>query len=133
MLSGRSSPVGRPVRLRYSPLKPEVNTSGFSFSSSSETSDSVTGLPAMYYTYIIYSPSADKYYVGSTADLERRSLEHNTGRSPYTKAGSPWLLKWHTAFSTRSQATSLEASIKRKKSRKHIEWLISANTEEPKA
>jgi putative endonuclease len=87
----------------------------------------------MYYTYILYSPSVDKYYVGSTEDLERRFSEHNSGRSTYTKTGSPWLLKWQTAFNTRTEATKLEASIKRKKSRKYIEWLIDSQAEEPKA
>jgi putative endonuclease len=98
-----------------------------------ETADLVSGFFFMYYTYILYSPSVDKYYVGSTEDLERRFSEHNSGRSPYTKTGSPWLLKWQTAFNTRTEATKLEASIKRKKSRKYIEWLIDSQAEEPKA
>jgi len=35
----------------------------------------------MYFTYIIYSKSKDKYYVGYTHDLKLRLERHNTGIS----------------------------------------------------
>ena len=80
----------------------------------------------MFYTYIIYSVSQDKYYVGSCADLDRRILDHNTGHSNYTKAGKPWVLKWHQGFDSRSAAMNEELRIKRKKSRRYIEFLIDS-------
>ncbi|MCB9333095.1 MAG: GIY-YIG nuclease family protein [Lewinellaceae bacterium] len=78
----------------------------------------------MYYVYIIYSATTDKYYVGSCQDLNRRLTEHNTGRSTYTKTGAPWDLKWQSTFETRSLAVKEERRIKAKKSRKFIEYLI---------
>ena len=33
----------------------------------------------MFYIYIIYSPSSDKYYVDFLNSPQRRSIEHNTG------------------------------------------------------
>ncbi|MCB9314819.1 MAG: GIY-YIG nuclease family protein [Lewinellaceae bacterium] len=71
----------------------------------------------MYYVYIIYSATTDKYYVGSCQDLNRRLTEHNTGRSTYTKTGAPWDLKWQSTFETRSLAVKEERRIKAKKSR----------------
>ena len=80
----------------------------------------------MYYTYIIYSASTDKYYVGSCQDLERRVLDHNIGHSNFTKTGKPWVLKWFKQFDSRSAAVVEEMRIKRKKSRKYIEFLIQS-------
>ncbi|EMR04162.1 GIY-YIG nuclease superfamily protein [Cesiribacter andamanensis AMV16] len=80
----------------------------------------------MYYTYIVFSEKLDKFYVGATEDLHRRMEEHNTGRSPYTKTGSPWQLVWSREFKIRSEALAEERRIKGKKSRKYIEWLIDS-------
>ena len=79
-----------------------------------------------YHTYIIYSESRDTYYIGSSEDLDKRVLDHNSGRSKYTKSGKPWLLKYSEPFKTRSKAVKRELEIKKKKSRKYIEFLISS-------
>ncbi|MBC5775469.1 GIY-YIG nuclease family protein [Pontibacter sp. KCTC 32443] len=79
-----------------------------------------------FYTYILYSETIDRYYVGSCQDLDVRLTQHNTGRSKSTKAGSPWQLKYKDTFATRAEAQSRENEIKKKKSRKYIEWLISS-------
>ncbi|MGV3528893.1 MAG: GIY-YIG nuclease family protein [Flavisolibacter sp.] len=34
-----------------------------------------------FYTYILYSQTVDRFYVGSTVDLARRVSEHNSGHS----------------------------------------------------
>ena len=38
----------------------------------------------MFYTYIIYSKSKDKYYIGYTEDLKFRLERHNSGGSRST-------------------------------------------------
>ncbi len=78
----------------------------------------------MFYTYIIYSGKLDRYYIGSTDNLEKRLADHNNSRSTYTKRGKPWILKWSKAFETRTEAIEEEMRIKRKKSRKYIEYLV---------
>jgi len=78
------------------------------------------------FLYILYSEKTDRYYVGSADDLESRLNHHNAGSTPSTKAGAPhWKLKYSEEYPTRSQARKREYAIKRKKSRKYIEWLIS--------
>jgi putative endonuclease len=79
----------------------------------------------MYYTYIIYSESSDKYYIGHTHDLLLRLQRHNEGWTRSTKSGIPWQLVYNEEFETKSQAMKREYEIKHKKSRKFIEDLIS--------
>ncbi|MBL4587391.1 MAG: GIY-YIG nuclease family protein [Flavobacteriales bacterium] len=79
----------------------------------------------MFSSYIIYSEKVDRYYIGSTMNLNQRLDDHNSGRSPFTKGKSPWVLKWSCEFETRSEAHKEEMRLKRKKSRKYIEWFIA--------
>tara|TARA_Y100000588_G_C13541698_1_gene622280 strand:- start:269 stop:517 length:249 start_codon:yes stop_codon:yes gene_type:complete len=80
----------------------------------------------MFYVYIIYSDKLNKYYTGSCDQLDTRLEDHNSGRSTYTKSGKPWILKYSETFDTRIKARARESEIKRKKSRKYIEYLISS-------
>ena len=79
----------------------------------------------MFYTYILYSVSKDKFYVGYTHNIELRLERHNSGNSRSTKAGIPWKLVHYEIFKTKSEAMKRESEIKRKKSRKYIEKLIA--------
>ncbi|GAB5524077.1 MAG: hypothetical protein Roseis2KO_19490 [Roseivirga sp.] len=81
---------------------------------------------SQFYVYIIYSEGRDRYYVGSCDQLDRRISDHNAGRSKYTKSGKPWTLKYHEVYATRQEARQREREIKKKKSRKYIEFLISS-------
>ncbi|WP_422373802.1 GIY-YIG nuclease family protein [Flagellimonas sp.] len=77
-----------------------------------------------YFVYIIYSKSLDRYYVGHSQDLEDRMNRHNRGRSKYTKTAKDWEVKYIERYFSRSEAMAREKDIKRKKSRKYIEFLI---------
>ncbi|PHN95092.1 hypothetical protein CSC80_07130 [Maribacter sp. 6B07] len=82
-------------------------------------------------TYIIYSKTLNRYYVGSTENIDTRLLRHNNGNgSTYTKKANDWVLKWQRDFKTRLETVSFELLIKRKKSRKYIEYLISTGIQE---
>ena len=83
----------------------------------------------MYSLYIIYSKKLDKYYTGSSDNPEKSLQQHNWKRSPSTKAGVPWELVYSEKFSTRSEAVKREYEIKRKKSRKYIEFLINSSVD----
>ena len=75
----------------------------------------------MFFDYILYSITSDRYYVGSCNDLQIWLLQHNAGRNISTKHGIPWIIKYSEAFSTREGAMKRERDIKKKKSRKYIE------------
>ena len=80
-----------------------------------------------YYTYIIYSISLDRYYVGHSQDfLERIEFYHNSGRSNYTKRGIPWKHVFSESFATRAQAMNHEREIKSRKRRIYIEKLVQS-------
>jgi len=82
----------------------------------------------MYFVYILFSPKAGKYYVGSTDNLESRLRHHNAGSTPSTKSGAPcWEIKYAETLPEKSSALKRELEIKRKKSRQYIEWLISSS------
>ena len=71
-----------------------------------------------YYLYILYSKSADKYYIGHTSDYQRRFEEHNHQDhfDTYTSKHRPWELK--AVFQIpgdRANAMKIERFIKSKK------------------
>jgi len=79
----------------------------------------------MHYLYILYSEKVDQYYSGQTKNVETRVVKHNNGYSFATKKGVPWELKKSIQFPTKRQAIQAENWIKRMKSRKVIEKVIS--------
>ena len=78
-----------------------------------------------YYMYILFSQKMNRYYIGYTSDLEKRLIEHNTGISTFTAKAQDWKLLYNEAFDSRQEAHQRELEIKKKKSRKYIEWLIT--------
>ncbi|MCG8310949.1 MAG: GIY-YIG nuclease family protein [Cytophagales bacterium] len=64
--------------------------------------------------YILYSAKLERYYVGSTNNLEDRLRRHNKGYGKYTQKGIPWILVSDYRFSTRSEAVKFENRIKKR-------------------
>ncbi|MDX1627197.1 MAG: GIY-YIG nuclease family protein [Fulvivirga sp.] len=81
-----------------------------------------------HYVYIIFSPSRNRYYVGCSQDIYQRIEDHNNSRSNYTRKTNDWVLKWQKPFSSKEEALSEERRIKKKKSRKYIEYLINSDS-----
>jgi len=78
----------------------------------------------MYYTYILKSEVTNKFYIGSTGNLEDRLTRHNQGRSKSTAKGIPWTLELIEEYETRSVAMRREMELKSWKSHKRIDELI---------
>ncbi|NOX16757.1 MAG: GIY-YIG nuclease family protein [Chlorobi bacterium] len=81
----------------------------------------------LFYTYILFSRSKNRFYTGSTNDLNRRFEEHNSGHTKSTKSGIPWEFVFTKSFNNNSDARKFEMKIKKMKSRKFIEQLIESN------
>ena len=75
--------------------------------------------------YILYSKSSDEFYTGHTEHDDNRLFRHNNSGSKSTKHAKDWELKYKELFSTRSDAMKRELEIKKKKSKRYIEWLIA--------
>ncbi|SDI31395.1 GIY-YIG nuclease family protein [Winogradskyella thalassocola] len=80
----------------------------------------------MYTTYILYSKSKNRFYVGHSADLKDRLKRHNTGRSKSTKYGLPWTVVYTKEFTTKSEAYQYEMYVKKQKSSEFIRKLINS-------
>jgi putative endonuclease len=74
----------------------------------------------MFYVYILYSLSKEKYYVGQTNNIEDRLRRHNSGYSLSTKSGVPWDLIHYFEFLSRSEAVLLEKKIKGQGARRYL-------------
>jgi putative endonuclease len=84
----------------------------------------------MHFVYIIYSESADRYYVGETADWKHRLQSHRSGRQRWTSRASDWELKYLETLSSATEAKKRERQIKKSKSRKATErWIASPANE----
>src|SRR5688572_10414925 len=81
----------------------------------------------MYYIYIIYSVTANKFYVGYSDNPARRLIEHNTTPfNTYTSKYRPWIMKAiFLCGNDEGQAIRLERFIKKQKSRRLLEQLCN--------
>jgi len=78
----------------------------------------------IYYIYILYSASLNKYYVGSTEDVYGRLEKHLQNHKGFTGKAKDWVLKYTETYNSKSESIKRELQIKKWKSRKMIEGLI---------
>ncbi len=75
--------------------------------------------------YILYSPKIDKYYIGISHDPAERLQWHNRGLKGWTRRGIPWKLVFVQFFPEKEIAAKYERWLKKQKSRRLIEQIIS--------
>ncbi|MBZ4187989.1 GIY-YIG nuclease family protein [Niabella beijingensis] len=80
----------------------------------------------MAYVYILYSPAAKRFYIGSCLELSDRLNEHRDKKhaGSFTARYSDWELYFTIADLSYLQARKVEQHIKKMKSRKYIENLV---------
>ena len=61
-------------------------------------------LRKMYFAYILKSLKDNKYYYGSTSDIESRLKQHNYGKVRSTKSRIPFILHYSEQFENKSDA-----------------------------
>ena len=79
------------------------------------------------YLYILSSQRTNRYYVGTTTDMDVRLRQHNDpaqNPSRWTRSGGPWDLAFSQEFATNREALRAEKYLKRMKSRAFLEKLI---------
>ena len=89
----------------------------------------------MFFTYILYSKTRDKFYIGATENPEERLKKHNSKNKGFTNQAQDWEIVFAQSFPTKSEALDYERQIKKWKSRKKIFQLIdsSVGSERPDA
>jgi putative endonuclease len=68
----------------------------------------------MFFVYILYNSSLEKYYVGSSDEVAKRFAQHNLGKGNFTSKGIPWILITTFSCNSRSEAVVLELKIKKR-------------------
>lgn len=73
--------------------------------------------------YILKSDKNNKYYIGSTSNLNNRLLLYNLGKVKSTKPNRPWSIYYFEEFNNERDSILRERKVKSWKSRKMIEKL----------
>jgi putative endonuclease len=82
----------------------------------------------MFYLYILFSSSLNKYYIGYTGDsLVERLRKHNSNHKGFTGGKGDWVIVYFEKYSSKILAMQREKEVKNWKSRKLIENLIQKN------
>ena len=82
-------------------------------------------------TYILYSQSSTKFYVGSSRNESAviRLKSHNAGKTKSTKSGRPWVVAHEEEFATYKEARQRENFLKMGQGRKWIREQFGAMAE----
>ena len=78
-----------------------------------------------FHVYILFSESLDRYYIGFTENLTGRLDRHLRSKKGFTSKAKDWKLLYSEDFKLKREAIERERQIKKWKSRKMIESLIS--------
>lgn len=78
----------------------------------------------MEYVYILQSDKNGRYYIGSTNNLVRRLVEHNSGQTKSLKNLLPMRLVFSKGYEEVGKARKMELHLKKLKSRVIIEKVI---------
>jgi putative endonuclease len=77
-----------------------------------------------YKVYILKSINFNRYYIGHSANTEKRLSEHNSGKVRSTKAYRPWKIVHFEVKSNKKEAYTREMQIKSYKHGEAFEKLI---------
>jgi len=68
-----------------------------------------------YWVYVLWSSTAERFYIGVTENVARRVAQHNAGVSRWTHTRGPWTLVWSEHHGSLSAARRIEKELKRQK------------------
>ena len=82
----------------------------------------------MFHTYILYSGILDRYYIGYCGhDLQKRLRTHLSGHKGFTAKAKDWKIVHFETFGSKKEAMDRERQVKKWKSRKMVEALLSGD------
>ena len=68
----------------------------------------------MYFMYILFSDTLNKYYAGHTGDtLQERLRKHNSDHKGFTGGKGDWVLKYYEEYKTKELVYARERQIKK--------------------
>ncbi|OGS22946.1 MAG: hypothetical protein A2252_07665 [Elusimicrobia bacterium RIFOXYA2_FULL_39_19] len=84
------------------------------------------------FVYILKSLKNNRYYIGSTINLDNRIREHNNGEVHSTKYIRPLKIEFYQEFENIETAKKVELRLKRYKNKSIIERIIAEKKIRPK-
>ena len=78
----------------------------------------------VYYVYVIQSQATGRHYTGSCADIADRLRHHNSGATPSTRHGIPWIVVHAESLATRQEALRRERFLKTGQGRRKLAALL---------
>lgn len=66
----------------------------------------------MWYVYLLFSKKTKLWYTGSTSNMRKRILRHNSGKNKSTKHGIPWKLIYCEVALNKEDARAREKYLK---------------------
>ena len=79
------------------------------------------------YLYILKSLQSEKFYIGSTNNLDRRIAQHNANAVSATRNRGPWEFAKTIGFMSNTAAKRAESYLKTQKSKQATLAVISNN------
>lgn len=72
-----------------------------------------------HFVYILFSQSADRFYIGETCDVTERLSQHNSAfyKNSFTKQATDWAVFLTIECQSRRQAIEIESFIKKMRNR----------------
>jgi len=80
----------------------------------------------MFYVYILKSTVNGRLYTGSTNNIDRRLIEHNSGQTKYTKLTRPFKLVYKETYDTKIEAVRRERFLKTGKGRELLKHILGS-------
>ena len=81
----------------------------------------------MYTTYVLYSPTSNKIYIGFSSEVTNRLVAHNDSRNTgWTSSYQPWELLYTEEHPTKSAAMQREKELKTFRGRSFIREMVKA-------
>lgn len=79
----------------------------------------------MYFVYVLRSEKDGRLYKGFSSNLEKRILEHNSGKTKSTKGYLPWRLVYSEKVENRIEARKREKFLKSGLGRDFLKKIIN--------
>jgi len=77
-----------------------------------------------YFTYVLYSDTRKRLYIGQTNNIEKRIKEHNSGKVDSTRPYRPYRLIYLEEFNSRKESLIREKELKFSHSRRKLKSFI---------
>jgi putative endonuclease len=74
----------------------------------------------MFYVYVLHSDKDSGFYIGYSADLQKRLRQHKTGAAFATSYRTPWKLIYYEAYMDQADAKGREVFLKSGSGRKFL-------------